>query len=95
MLDLINTQSTCCRYVYTPADIQRMVVKRRQEKGGVNVAIEKARLQRERDYAQQTGDFASVAEYAALACDCTASFCKGAAAALHCVSMLLSFGLQE
>ncbi|KAK9808089.1 hypothetical protein WJX73_004538 [Symbiochloris irregularis] len=49
-------------YVYTPADIQRMVVKRRQEKGGFNVAIEKARLQRERDYAQQTGDFATVAE---------------------------------
>lgn len=39
-----------------------MVMKRRQEKGGSNIAIEKARLQRERDYAQQMGDFASVAE---------------------------------
>lgn len=60
------TSATACRYVYTPADVQAMVEKKRQQKGNKtgNVAAEKARLIRDRDYAQQTDDREAYAEYA-------------------------------
>ena len=53
------------RYTYTPADVQRMVEKKRREsasKGRSNVAAEKARLTRERDFAHQTGNREMFAE---------------------------------
>ena len=53
------------RYVYTSADVQRLVEQKRKEKvnkGTFNIAAEKARLIRERDYAKQNQDFELAAQ---------------------------------
>ena len=50
-------------YTYTSADVQRMVERKRRERGGFNVATERARLVRERDFAQQSGDRDVFAEW--------------------------------
>ena len=58
------------RYNYTTADVQRMVERNRREKGRFNATVERARLLRERDFAQQTGDIATAAECVLLTPPC-------------------------
>lgn len=69
--DITRRLKAAEKYVYTPADVQAMVEKKRQQKGNKtgNVAAEKARLMRDRDYAQQTDDREAYAEKEAALAD--------------------------
>ncbi len=45
-----------CRYTYTPEDVQRMILEKRSKGLGMrNMALEKARLQRQLDSALDNG----------------------------------------